>query len=157
MPGRKLSTKQRGYEYSCGEFVIVEFYKGNKYDFASEIIYSVKKGCYCDKLKAGLYILLSMKGLWSKVGYKYGVMQVTDLVYFVNYNFRNERIIEKELKYCEPNLPVGPHLPHELSTSCPSIPYSCLNCHHDLHYKMVEIICTFDFILKIDIKILPGS
>ncbi|XP_022254275.1 uncharacterized protein LOC111088442, partial [Limulus polyphemus] len=132
-------------------FVIVKFYKGYKYDFASEINFSVKKDCYCNQLKVGLYILLSVKGPWSKVGYKYDVMQMTDEVYLVNYNSRNEGKIEKKLKYCEPYLPPIP------STDCPSAPYSCLNCHEYLDYKLEEIICTFDFILKIDIKTLPDS
>ncbi|XP_076305307.1 uncharacterized protein LOC143222554 isoform X1 [Tachypleus tridentatus] len=151
-----------GYQNFCGKFVIVKFYKGDEHDFASEIIYSVKKDCPCDQLKVGVYILLSMKYSWIKVGYKYGVMPLTDVGYLVNYNSRNEEKIEENLKYCVHYLSLVTHLPpipHPPlpSVGCPADPHSCFNCHNDLDYKLKEIICTFGFILKIDIRILPGS
>ncbi|XP_022249839.1 uncharacterized protein LOC111087455 [Limulus polyphemus] len=132
-----------GYKFSCGKFVIVKFYKGNKYEFAPEISYSVKKDCYCNQLNIGLYLLLCKKSPWSKVGHNYGAMQMTDLVYLVNYNSRNQEKIVKQLNYSELHPPNGP------PTDCPSIPYSCLNCHHNIDFKLKEIICTFDFIFKI--------
>ncbi|XP_022235128.1 uncharacterized protein LOC111083139 [Limulus polyphemus] len=91
-----------------------------------------------------------MKCPWIKVGYKYGVMQMTDVVYLVNYNRRNEEKIEQNLKYCVHNSSLVtylPSIPYLLvpSTDCPSCPDSCLNCHNDLDYKLKEIICTSDF------------
>ncbi|XP_076305308.1 uncharacterized protein LOC143222554 isoform X2 [Tachypleus tridentatus] len=140
-----------GHEYVCGKYVIIDFYKGEEHYFASEIIYSVKKDCSCDQLKVGIYILLSMKDPWIRINNKYDVMKMTDVVHLVSYNSRTEEQIENGLKGCKPYQPPSP------STYCPSIPNSCLNCYDYLDYKLRKSICTFEFILKIDIQALPSS
>ncbi|XP_022248750.1 uncharacterized protein LOC111087199, partial [Limulus polyphemus] len=141
-----------GDEDTCGQFVVTKLLKGTEYDIAYNIRYNVKKGCYCDQLKVGPYILLSMKVPWIKT---------TNQVYLINYNSGNEYKIEKKLQYCDSYLPPESYpqksYPYRPLTYCPSVPYFCPICQLHIDYKVEGIICTFDFILKIDIKSLPSS